>query len=84
MQDYHASSRAHNRFRRNAPLAAVLAELAAVGIKPTAITQNGHLKVRWTHRGRVHTTVLAGSPSDVRATLNAVSFLRRQLAGKRP
>jgi hypothetical protein len=80
----HTYAPARNRFRRNAPLEAILAELAIVGVKPSAITQNKHLKVRWVHRGRTHTTVLAASPSDARAALNAVAFVRRQLDGRRP
>jgi hypothetical protein len=81
----YARASRRNRFRRgNAALAAILAELAAVGVRPSAITQNKHLKLRWSHQGRTHTTVLPASPSDRRAARNATAFVRRQLDGRRP
>jgi hypothetical protein len=84
MQELHAPSPRRNRFRRNDPLAAVLAELAAVDVRPASITKNKHLRVRWSHQGRTHTTVIPASPSDRRAALNATAFVRRQIAGRRP
>ena len=85
MELIHTRGSRRNRFRRrNAALAAVLAELDAAGVKPFAVTQNGHLKVRWSHQGRAHVTVIPASPSDCRAPLNAAAFVRRQLDGRRP
>ena len=81
----HARASRRNRFRRrNAPLAAVLAELSVAGVRPASITKNKHLKVRWSHQGREHVTVIPSSPSDRRASLNAAAFVRRQLDGRRP
>jgi hypothetical protein len=84
METLHARASQRNRFRRNAALAAVLAALDAVGVRPASITKNKHLKVRWSHQGRTHTTVIPASPSDRRAALNATAFVRRQLDGRRP
>jgi hypothetical protein len=80
----YARASRRNRFRRNAALAAVLTELSAVGVRPTDIVQNGHLKLRWSHQGRAHVTVIPASPSDWRAALNARALVRRQLDGRRP
>ena len=82
---YTISDRApsRNRFRKNPPLEAVLAELAIIGIKPS-IDQGKHLKLRWAYAGRSHTTVVPFSASDWRAARNAKAFVRRQIDGGRP
>jgi hypothetical protein len=75
---------ARKKSRRDTPLAAVLAELADIGVKPSAISRNKHVKLRWSHRGLAHITVCPASASDRRAARNAAAFVRRQIAGRRP
>jgi hypothetical protein len=79
----HARGHARNRFRKNLPLQFVLAELAAVGVKPDVL-EGRHLKLRWTHEGRAHATIVPRTASDWRAALNAAAFVRRQISGRRP
>jgi Rha family phage regulatory protein len=63
----------------NPELAAVLEELAAVGIKPHVSNGGKHIKVAWTHNGMPRIQGVACTPSDARGVQNARARVRRAL-----
>jgi hypothetical protein len=58
------------QMRRNVCLEAVTAELEAHGLR-YSIEVNGHIHVRWRHRGAGRRVSVSLSPSDWRARMNA-------------
>lgn len=55
-------------------------ELAHVGIKAdVGRTEGGHMRVRWTHEGKLRSILTSWTPSDHRSTLNARSKIRQIL-----
>jgi hypothetical protein len=70
--------------RRETPAGAALRELRGLGVGPVTITQRKHLKLSWhDQRGHKQTVTVGATPSDWRASRNAVRDARRMVERSR-
>jgi len=68
---------------RRGIIEAIESELRFHGVETWTMTHNKHLKFKFVFRGRALIFTCAGSPSDYRAHLNAVTDLRAVMGVKR-
>lgn len=65
-------------------VAALEAELQRAGVEDWTWEANEHPKLRFTHAGEQRCVICSGTPSDKRAPLNEIAFLRRLLGLRAP